>query len=202
MSLVASPSLIDVGKQVDFFLRAKFWPSSASVQLSFLSAHHGFSGNMPWRPACTCFELGILLARREHPLEAGHAIARVTVNHHVYIARTGFQIRGLAPGGKAYSPGGRVFLSGWVSDQQPVSGEREHYCGWIKTQDALGVTGYIIKYVLRYQHRKIAWYKRITSSTGIACSQRAVKSIRAGTRVYVDFYSAGQHASTSFVPRT
>ena len=66
LTLSASPQLVDVGQDEVFTLTASSWPAAASVTLSFVSPHHGFTGLMAWEPQCGCFEIAVHLAEGSH----------------------------------------------------------------------------------------------------------------------------------------
>lgn len=198
LAFTATPQVTDVGGQVLLSLHARKWPSFAAVTVSFLSAHHGFSGKMPWRPACACFQIAVILARRIHALEHARAVAKISYDHALTSAFTGFQIRGLASNGKDFSPGGTVFLSGWVSDPQPAAGEQEHFCAWVRTVDSLGVAGYRVTFVAHYPRGKQTFSAGPTNVRGVACSQHSIGNPGAGKRVNVDIYAAGRHVTASF----
>lgn len=200
LTLSASPGLVDVGDQVQFTLRARQWPKFASVTIGFLSPHHGFSGKMPYRAACACFQTSVILARRVHPLETARAVAKVSYDHTMAPIATGFQIRGLAKNGRDFSPGGAVYLSGWVSDAQPLPQEKQHFCAWVKTADLLGVPGYPVTFVAHYQKHTETFRAGPTDRRGVACSQRSIGNAAPGKRVFVDIYAAGKHVVATFTP--
>lgn len=201
LTFEVSPTVVDVGSQVQFSLRALSWPAHASATVSFVSPHHGFSGKMRWAPACNCFQVSVALARRIHPLEQARATARLTIGKTARTLGARFQIRGLSRNGRDFAPGGAVYLSGWVSDTQPVRQEFEHYCAWTKTADGLGVTGYTVKFVAHFNQRTDTWSAKVTSKNGVACIQRSIGNAKLGYRVTVDIYAAGQHVTASFTPR-
>jgi hypothetical protein len=200
LTFEVSPTVVDVGSQVQFSLRALTWPAHASATVSFVSPHHGFSGKMRWVPTCNCFQVSVALARRIHALEQARATARLTIGKTVRSLGARFQIRGLAHNGRDFAPGGAVFLSGWVSDTQPVRQELEHYCAWTKTADGLGVTGYSVKFVAHFNGHTDTWTVKITNRNGVACSQRSIGNAQLGYKVTVDIYAAGQHVTASFTP--
>jgi hypothetical protein len=156
---------------------------------------------MTWRPACSCFIAAVTLARRTHPLELGRAEAKVKSGNNVFPASATFQIRGLASNGIGFAPGGRVSLSGWVSDPAPVQKEVVHFCAWVKTVDLLGVSGYPVTYVVHYPNHAQTIHARPTNIRGVSCAQRSIDSSPVGQRVTVDIYAAGQHVSAFFQPR-
>jgi hypothetical protein len=192
---------VDVGGAVQLTLRATHWGGGVSVTLGFLSPHHGFSGPMAWRPACSCFVAAVTLARRIHPLERARADAKVHFDGKTVNASTAFLIRGLAKNGREFAPGGSVSLSGWVSDPTPLQKEVEHFCAWVKTADALGVPGYPVTYVVHYRGHNQTLRVAHTNKRGVACVQRSIGSAPIGRPVAVDIYAAGQHVRASFQPR-
>lgn len=201
LSLSASPGIVDVGGQVLLTVKAKQWPGRASVIVSFISGHHGFSGRLPWIVSCSCFELRVVVARRIHPLEMARASAKVTVGHASFMTGATFQIRGLARNGRDFSPGGPAYLSGWVGDPEPMAKEQEHFCAWIKTPDGLGVPGFRVRFAAHYPSGMRSWYAGPTNKYGLACANRSIGSPAAGKRVPVDIYAAGQHVTVSFTTR-
>jgi hypothetical protein len=201
LSLTATPSLVDVGGTVQFTLHAAKWPGPVSVTLGFLSPHHGFSGPMSWRPACSCFIAAVSLARRIHSLERARAEAKVHFDQSMVSVSAMFLIRGLAKNGRDFAPGGSVSLSGWVSDPTPIQKEIEHFCAWVKTADALGVPGYPVTYVVHYRGHNQTLRVAHTNKRGVACVQRSIGTAPIGRRVTVDMYAADQHVMASFQPR-
>ena len=202
IDLTASPALVDVGQQIVFTLTAKKWHGPVSVSLSFLSPHHGFTGTMPYRASCNCFVLGVILARRIHGLETGKAVAHVRQNGQTYPTARKFSIRGLAPNGKDFAPGGRVFFSTWVSDPHPSPHEYEHFCGWTKTQDGLGVAGNNIKFVAHFPKGKRVYTSGPTGSNGVACTSKNIGNLKAGSSIKVDASTGKMHATASFTSQS
>jgi hypothetical protein len=198
--LIATPALVDVGDQVTLTLTATHFTPRSSVAVRFLSAHHGFSGPMPWDPQCNCFRLAILLAKRSHPLEQARASAIITVGKSVTTVSTAFQIRGLTANGLAYAPGGTPLFSAWVGDPSPVATEFQHYCVWARTADALGVSGLTVKLSVHFGQHTENWTAGVTGSSGVLCVRRSIGHPRVGTAVRVDAYAGTLHAQTSFTP--
>lgn len=201
LRLTASPGVADVGGDESFTLTAKHWPASASVSLSFVSPHHGFTGKMDWDSGCSCFRLAVSLARRIHHLELARATATVHVGTGTESASATFLIRGLAANGRDFAPGGPPALTGWVSDPAPFQGEYEHYCGWIKTADGLGVAGIPVRFVAHFPGSTRRWSGGKTGTSGIVCSHKSIGKTPAGKTVRVDIYARSLHTSTSFTPR-
>jgi len=202
LQLTASPSLVDVGDFETFTLSATSWPARASVSLSFLSGHHGFTGAMTWGGSCGCFRVAVDLARRIHPTEGARAAATVRYDRTAVVARALFRIKGLAPNGRDYSPGGTPALTQWVSEQDPIVNTEQHFCAWVKTEDGLGVPGYRVTFVVRFSYGARSWYMGTTGSSGLICTHRSIGKTRAKFRVTVDVYANSLHGRTSFVPRS
>ena len=201
LTLSASPTLVDVGDAVTFTLSARSWTGSTSAVLSFVSPHHGFTGTMQWEPQCSCFSIAVALAKRVHSIETATAAATVRFPGGATRAYTRFQIRGLASNGKSLAPGGTAGLSAWVSDPSPSPKEYEHFCGWVKTPDGIGVTGYRISFVVHYGSKTQQWVAGTTGTTGIVCSHRSIGTPTPGITVRVDVYANRLRAETQFVPR-
>lgn len=201
LHLTPSPSLVDVGDAVSFTLQAQSWPAPAGVVLSLVSPHHGFTGGMVWDGHCPCFRLGVVLAKRVHPIEKGIATATVRSGGSVGVVRTTFFIRGLAPNGRDYSPGGTPTLKGWVSDPSPSKNEVESFCGWVKAADGVGFPGYQVSFVVHYSNRTQSWHAGPTNNVGIRCSHKSIGNAKTGVRVSVDVYANSLRTHTSFTPR-
>lgn len=201
LRLDASPFLVDVGDFETFTLSASSWPGPVAVTLSFLSGHHGFTGPMTWDGKCGCFRVAVDLARRIHPTEQARATATLRRGRAVAYATATFWIRGLAPNGRDYAPGGTPALTSWVSETDPVVNTEEHFCAWVKTEDGLGVTGFRVSFVVHYSFGSRGWYAGPTGPTGIVCSHRSIGKTKAGFRVTVDVYANNLRQTVSFVPR-
>lgn len=201
LTLAASPSLVDVGDDVTFTLHATSWPAPASAVLAFVSPHHGFTGPMLWVKSCTCFQLAVQLARRIHPIETALATATVTSRGVSTRVHTTFHIRGLAPNGRSFAPGGTPTLTGWVANPWPLQGESQHYCAWVKTADGLGTPGYPVSFAVHFTGQLQHWYAGLTGSTGIVCSHKSIGKAKINVKVYVDIYAGRMHTRTSFTPR-
>jgi len=201
LHLEASPHYVDVNSNIIFRLPSPRWPGSTTVSLSFLSPHHGFTGTMTWEGQCSCFVVGIRLAARIHPLEQGRAVATATYGQSVVKVATTFMIRGLAPGGKTFAPGGPESLETWVSDPEPFSRQYEHYCAWITTPDGRGVAGVTVRFQVHFADRARTYDAGRTAQTGVACSHQPIGSPMAGHTVTVDVYAGQLRATTSFTPR-
>lgn len=201
LALAVSPAVVDVGSTVQLTVHARRWPARASASVAFVSAHHGFTGKMTWTPSCNCFEVRVAIARRQHALEFARAVARVTVGQATFAAVSRFQIRGLAANYHDFSPGGPVLLAGWVSDASPTRHEQQHYCGWIRTVDGFGVSGYRVRFVVRFGKHTENLAAGPTGRHGVACIAKSIGFAAIGHRVTVDVYAAGEHASASFTTR-
>jgi hypothetical protein len=201
LRLTAQPPEVDVGSDVIFTLTAHSWPAPASVQLSFVSAHHGFTGAMQWDGGCACFRLAVTLARRIHQLELATGTATVRSGGKKEVARATFLIRGLASNGRGFAPGGPPQLTSWVSDPNPFQGEYEHYCAWVRTADGLGVSGVKVRFVVHFESGTKTWVAGSTGSTGILCLHRSIGKARVGRQVTVDVYAGSLHDQTHFTPR-
>lgn len=201
LALRATPQIVDVGGAVVLTLTALQFPKVAYASVSFVSLHHGYSGAMPWRPNCSCFQIGVQIARRTHTLEIARAIARLRYGGHTVSTTTSFTIRGLSRNGKDFAPGGSVGVTGWVSDPQPVQREVEHFCVWVKTLDGLGVPGRLASYVVHFKKRTASWRGPSTDHGGVACALRNIGFAHAGYRVRVDIYAAGERTTAYFTPR-
>lgn len=201
LRLQTSPQLVDVGQDESFTLSARSWPGPASATLSFVSPHHGFTGQMVWEGQCSCFKLAVSLARRIHPLEQARAKAIVVSRGRRSLAFATFTIRGLAPNGRGYAPGGKPSLAGWVSDPNPTAREFEHYCAWVTTADGLGVSGMPVRFVVHYSGRSREWNAGTTPSSGIVCVHKQLSDTKAGVKVKVDIHAGALLTSTAFVVR-
>lgn len=201
LRLAASPGVADVGGDEFFTLTASRWAGPAQVSLSFVSPHHGFTGKMDWVGNCNCFRLAVSLARRAHKMELAKATATVHIGKKSESATATFLIRGLAANGRGFAPGGPPALTAWVSDPSPFQGEYEHYCGWVKTADGLGVAGVPVRFVAHFPGGKRSWSAGKTGASGIVCSHRSIGKTPAGKTVRVDIYARSLHTSTSFTPR-
>lgn len=202
LTLSASPSVVDVGSPVVFTLRARNWNGPVSVTLSFLSPHHGFTGPMTWRPACACFQLAVVLARRIHALETARAVVRVRADGIVSSASTTFQIRGLANNGRDFAPGGQVLLTAWVSDPHPSKNQYQHYCALTRTVDGLGVPGYRVRFVVRFPTGNRTYAAGPTGRNGVACTSKSIGALRSGTIVRVRVYAGNLQTSLRFKSQT
>lgn len=202
LQLAASPTYVDVGDAVTLTLSARSWGGRVAVTISFVSPHHGFSGPMAWVGRCACFRVAVALARRVHPLETARAKATVKFGKSTASAGTTFLIRGLAPNGRDYAPGGPVSLSTWVGDPAPVPGEYEHYCAWVKTPDGIGVAGYRVSFVVHFANKSSRWYAGSTGTSGILCSHRSIGNAQVGLPVSVDVYANNLRGHTGFTPRS
>jgi hypothetical protein len=201
LRLNASPSLVDVGDAISFTLQAQSWPAPAGVVLSLVSPHHGFTGGMVWDGHCPCFRLGVILAKRIHPIEKGIATATIRSGGSVGIVRTTFFVRGLAQNGRDYSPGGTPGLKAWVSDPAPSKNEVESFCGWVKAADGVGFPGYQVSFVVHYSRTTQSWHAGPTNNVGIRCSHKSVGNAQSGVRVSVDIYANSLRTHTSFTPK-
>jgi hypothetical protein len=157
---------------------------------------------MVWEGSCSCFEIAVALARRIHSIETARATARVRSGKTLATASTTFMIRGLAPNGRDYAPGGTPSLTGWVSDPQPVRNESQHYCAWVKTADGLGVRGFRVRFVVHFRQRTQHWNAGVTGSSGVVCSYKSIGNAKLGARVTVDVYAGALHNRTAFTPRS
>jgi hypothetical protein len=143
----------------------------------------------------------VYLAKRVHSLE--NARAQVVARYHGGSATvtSAFQIRGLAPGGANLAPGGAAYLSAWVGDPNPTLKQRQHFCGWVHTLDALGIPGYRVSFVAHPPGRTVKWTAGTTGVSGLVCSKRVLGGLKSGVAVNVDVYAGSLHVRTSFVPR-
>jgi hypothetical protein len=201
LSLSASPGIVDVGDNVLLVLSARSWPRPVKVTVSFLSGHHGFTGQMIWSGSCACFRIAVSLARRIHPLERARAVATIVMGRQRLSASAGFWVRGLAANGRDFAPGGPQTLSAWVSDPQPLPRESVHVCAWVKTPDGLGVGGMKVRFLLRFGGKSQAWNAGVTNQDGIACSRRTVAANAVGHTVSLDAYAGALHVQTRFSPK-
>lgn len=198
LSLSVSPGVIDVGGQATFTLRARKWNGPNSVTLSFLSPHHGFTGAMPWRPSCGCFQLVVVLARRIHPLETARAAVTVKTGKALNRTISMFQIRGLTNNGHDFAPGGKVLLNAWVSDPHPSKNEYQHYCTYTHTIDGLGVSGYRVHFVAHFPGGNRTYGAGTTNRDGIACTSKSVGNVASGTVVSVRAYAGNLQTNVRF----
>jgi hypothetical protein len=201
LNLTVTPFIMDVGSAVQITVSAKHFPQGTKVVVSFLSPHHGFTGAMTWTPQCSCFRLDVLLARRIHPLESARVTATIKVGQSSYVRKNNFQIRGLAPDGKHFAPGGTPYLASWVSDSQPVQNESEHFCAWTRARDSFPISGTPVTFVVHYQSRTARWFAGFTGATGVICSSKNIFHARVGYQVKVDVYAGKLHGQASFTPR-
>ena len=204
LTLSASPQLVDVGQDEVFTLTASSWPASASATLSFVSPHHGFTGQMVWEPQCGCFEIAVHLAARVHPFEQATATATVRYarQRQAFATHAGFSIRGLAPGGKTLAPGGTPGLRAWVTDPSPPAGQQEDFCAWVTTPDGLGVAGLKVQFVVHFPGKTVRLSPGKTPTSGLICSHRAVPSNAAGHVVRVDVTVANLKSNTTLKVRS
>ena len=142
-----------------------------------------------------------ILTRRIHPLENGRATAIVRYTGTTFTTSAAFMVRGLARNGRDFAPGGTPHLTAWVSDPNPFQGEYQHYCGWVRTADGLGVAGYPVSFVAHYTDRTVSWVGGVTSSSGIVCSHKSIGKAEPGKTVVVDVYAGALHYRTTFTPR-
>lgn len=201
LRLTAAPGIVDVGDNVTLTVAARRFPQATSVGVSFLSAHHGFSGRMKFVGRCKCFQLTVALAKRSHALERARVTATVTVKGRAYVRRSAFQIRGLTPDGKRFSPGGKPYLSSWVSDPQPLLNQYQHYCAWTKALDAFPISGMPVSFVVHYPGRTQRWFAGFTGANGVICSSKKLGAARAGAAVTVDIYAGRLRGKATFTPR-
>jgi hypothetical protein len=159
---------------------------------------------MQWDGHCACFRVAVALARRIHGLETARATAtlRYNSNRSSAIASTTFQIRGLAPNGHDYAPGGTPSLQAWVADPNPVAKEFQHYCAWVKTADGLGVRGFPVTFVVHFGSKAQKWYAGLTGTAGLVCSHKSIGSPKVGVKVTVDVYAGRLHKRAAFTPRS
>jgi hypothetical protein len=202
LSLTAGPPIVDVGGDVGLKVTATRWTGPASVSVTFLSPHHGFSGKMVFASQCNCFRLNVFLAKRSHALETARVTARVTVRKQTFVLRNAFEVRGLTANGKTFSPGGTPHLAGWVSDPQPVQNEFVHFCAWTQASDAFPIHGVPVTFVVHYQKRTQKWFAGLTGSNGVLCSSKDIYHAKIGFAAAVDIYAGRLHERTSFTPRT
>jgi hypothetical protein len=187
---------------VRFTLSATAWPGPATATIRFVSPHHGFTGNLPWDNTCRCFTVAIRLGKTVHPLEAAHAWASVRFKTGIASAAAAFQIRGMAPGGRQFSPGGIPYLQVWVGDPQPRHAEEEHYCAWVHAADDFGIAGLNVRIVVHLAPKSMTLSAGKTNVNGIACAHRTIDGAAAGTSVPVDIYAGRLHGRTRFTPRS
>lgn len=198
---LSGPAIADVGGSPSFSLRAHSWPAHATVTLRFLSPHHGFTGSMLWDVRCGCFRLGVFLARRVHPLERATAWATVRWTGGSVTTSMRFQVRGLAPGGKQYAPGGAPHLSAWLSDTVPIQGEQVHFCAWVHAADAIGISGTPVSFALHYKTGIQHLSAGKTNRYGMACAVHSIGSTQVKIAVPVDVYAGRIHSRIDFTPR-
>lgn len=200
VKLTVEPPLVDVGDAINFTLSARSWGSSVRVTISFLSAHHGFTGSMQWVPGCGCFRTAVALARRIHGIEQAKVRALVSYQGGQVVLNSNFSVRGLAPNGKDYAPGGTPFLTAWVSDSSPTAHEYQHFCAWVKTPDGLGVVNVPIRWSVHYRDHTENWNGGRTGANGLRCSSRSVSAGQKGFAVTADAYAGALHVRTYFTP--
>jgi hypothetical protein len=198
LRLAVAPRIVDVGGAVTFTVSAKSWAPATSVSLSFTSPHHGFLGHMVWGGSCGCFELAVSLSRRIHPLETARAIITVHIHGATFSRSSSFMIRGLAPNGRDFAPGGRTYLSTWVSQPDVAPADTQHFCVWAHTLDNLGVPGLPVRFVVHYPGKAQQWSAGRTARSGVVCSSKVVPSLPAGQLVRVDVHVNSLSAGTSF----
>lgn len=194
--------IVDVGSSVRFTLVARSWPGAASASIRFVSPHHGFTGNVPWDNRCRCFTVAVHLGKVIHPLEPAHAWATLRFKAGVANAAAGFQIRGLAPGGRQFAPGGSPYLQVWVADPQPRHAEVQHYCAWVHAADDFGIAGLGVRIVVHLSPKPMTLSAGKTNVNGIACAHRSIDGAPAGAAVSVDIYAGSLHGRTRFTPRS
>jgi hypothetical protein len=199
LKLTVAP-IVDVGTWATFRLTTRSWPRPATASLHFLSSHHGFTGTMRWMETCRCFQPSLPIGKHIHPLERAQAWAMARSDAGIARASTSFLIRGLAPSGRDYSPGGPPFLSAWVGDPRPSRKMLQHFCAWVHASDGFGLRGVSVRFVVRYGPGLEQFTLR-TNADGVACSHRSIDSAPAGIRVPVDIYAGHLHAATEFTPR-
>jgi hypothetical protein len=107
-------------------------------------------------------------------------------------------VRGLAPNGVNFAPGGTPSLQAWVTDPAPNVNESEHYCAWVTTPDGIGVTGLRVHFVLHVSGKQRSYDSGSTDSTGLSCLQRSLTGVRANQIVTVDAFAGALHAATTF----
>ena len=201
LRLTVSSPIVDVGGDAFFTFSATSWPAAATVTLTFLAPHHGFTGQMKWQGSCSCFRLGVHLANRVHSLEGAHATAIVKFSAAVVRTFAFFQIRGLAPNGHDFAPGGAPILTAWVSDWHPFPGEYQHYCAWVHTVDDLGVPLVPVQFVVHFKSGTRTLKAGPTKSSGVACSHTSIGKAPVGITVRVDVYAGRMTAHTTFTPQ-
>jgi hypothetical protein len=198
LQFTASPSIVDVGSNVDFTVSARSWPSHASVSVTFLSPHHGFSGQMQWEPQCNCFRLAVYVAKRSHPIERAQAAADIKLKKGTIIVRAIFLVRGLASDGTTFSPGGTPTMTAWVGDASPVPHESQHYCVWVNTSDGIGVPGLKVTFVVYFRRGSRSYRAGVTNITGVGCVDRSIGASQPGERVRVDAYAGSMETTIYF----
>ncbi len=201
-SLSESPQLVDVGQQVTFTLHAVQFIPNSKVAIRFLSPHHGYAGPMPWDVQCGCFRLAVSLAKRIHPLETARASAVITAGGSSTTVYSTFQIRGLAPGGRAYAVGGTPILTTWVGDPTPVATEFQHYCVWARTSDALGIPNLKVRLSVHFAQHTENWTAGTTGASGVLCVRRSIGHPAVGVPVHVVAYAGALQAETTFTPHS
>jgi hypothetical protein len=201
LGLITSPSIVDVGSAVALTVSAKHFPTGTTVTVKFLSPHHGFTGKMSWTPQCSCFKLDVFLAKRTHGLEMAKATAVVTAGNQTFVRTNHFQIRGLAPDGKHYAPGGTPYLAAWISNPQPLQNESEHFCAWTRALDAFPIAGVPVTFVVNYQSRKSKWFAGFTGANGTKCSSKNIFHAKVGYTVRVGVYAGKLYKQMTFTPR-
>lgn len=193
--------MVDVGDDVLLTLTARTWPAPASVSVSFLSTHHGFTGPMVWDPSCACFRATVQLARRVHSIERARAVATIHTAGRVLRVATTFLIRGLAPGGKSLAEGAAAILTAWVGDPSPFTGQTEHFCGWLHTLDGHGIPGTRIHFAVHYPDHTRYWQTAPTPSSGVSCVHAVIPAILSGIPVAVDVQAGKLRAHAQFTSR-
>jgi hypothetical protein len=96
-SLYVSPTPVKVGQIVNIWITSQYWPSSARVSGSFVSANHSWGGSMPWLSKCSCFGTHVMLASKIHGAETAHVTVRVLMAGRSTWLHSAFTIVGLPP---------------------------------------------------------------------------------------------------------
>ncbi|HLJ68897.1 MAG TPA: hypothetical protein VKX16_16200 [Chloroflexota bacterium] len=202
LTLAASPAITDVGGDVLFVLTARSWPGHVTASVSFVSPHHGFTGQMGWTGSCSCFKLAVALAKRVHPLERARATATIKAGTATRTVSTVFQIRGMAANGRGFAPGGTPQLTAWIGDPQPNPKDAQHFCAWVTTSDGLGVPGAAVSFTVRSRGHTLSWSAGKTGTTGVVCAHRVIAFVRAGTTVYVTVYAGSMRHQLQYIPHS